>query len=82
MNVVAAIKAHHRRDHPAAVELLRRGYERVGLEPQHERLGDQLLDLTAGIREMDPETVALVERIMMLISDAFPKGDQGNSRHA
>lgn len=82
MNVVAAIKAHHRGDDPTAVELLRRGYERVGMEPRHERFGYQLLDLTAGIREMDPGVVPLVERIMPLISDAFPEGDQRNSRHA
>lgn len=82
MNVVAAIKAHHRRDDRKAAELLRRGYERVGLERRHDRLGNQLLDLTGGIRELDPETVPLVERIILLITEAFPELDQGNSRHA
>lgn len=81
MNVVAAMRAHHRGDDRAALDLLRRGYERVGLEPRHERLGDQLLDFAEGIRELDPGTVLLVERIMMLITVAIPEVGHENSRY-
>jgi len=72
MNVVAAIKAHYRDDDHRASELLRRGYERVGLKPRPESLRGEMLELIEGIRELDPETTPLVERIMLLISEVFP----------
>jgi hypothetical protein len=72
MNVVAAIKAHHRQDDATAMQLLRRGYERVGIRPQRERLQDRLRELTEGIAALDPAMQPLAQCIFPLIGEAFP----------
>jgi hypothetical protein len=73
MNVVGALKAHYRKDEETARELLRRGYERVGPTPGHEHLCDQMVELTEGIRVVDPATSDLVERILELVTETCPK---------
>ena len=71
MNAVAAIKAMLRGQPDTASELLRRGYERVGLALPAVSPPELILDLCKSIAEMDPSQVELAQRVLELHQQVF-----------
>lgn len=70
-NAVVAVKAHLRRRDDKAIELLRRGYQRVGLDIPDLPLAALLLRLTEDIEAREPATTALAEAVKNLVTEAF-----------
>jgi predicted nucleotidyltransferase len=71
MNAVAAIKAILRHQDETATQLLRRGYERVGLATPAGNSPELILVLIRSIAEMDPAQSELAQRITELHQEVF-----------
>lgn len=76
MNAIAAVKALLRQREELARQLLRRGFERIGLAEPEGEPQELILKLAADVARADPTRAKLAGRVMELHRQAFGRIDR------